>query len=85
MHRKNGSDKVFYFKQFEIQLDRCGMTGGPDGVVLGAWANGDHASQRLVLGAGPGVISLMLGERSSLAIGLQDVDIVQDAVVHAVE
>lgn len=51
----------FRFKQFEIQQDRCAMKVGTDGVLLGAWAEGGN--RVLDIGAGTGVISLMMAQR----------------------
>lgn len=39
------------------------MKVGTDGVLLGAWANVDHASRVLDVGAGCGLIALMLAQR----------------------
>lgn len=51
----------FRFKQFEIQQDRCAMKVGTDGVLLGAWAPG--GKRILDIGAGTGLISLMMAQR----------------------
>lgn len=57
--------KPFKFKEFTIHQDRCAMKVGTDGVLLGAWAslkNNPHSI--LDIGAGTGVIALMLAQRS---------------------
>ena len=51
----------FRFKQFEIEQDRCAMKVGTDGVLLGAWAQGGR--RILDIGAGTGLISLMMAQR----------------------
>lgn len=51
----------FRFKQFEICQDRCAMKVGTDGVLLGAWASG--GKRVLDIGAGTGLISLMMAQR----------------------
>ena len=51
----------FRFTQFEIQQDRCAMKVGTDGVLLGAWAPG--GKRILDIGAGTGLISLMMAQR----------------------
>lgn len=51
----------FRFKQFEICQDRCAMKVGTDGVLLGAWASGGR--HILDIGAGTGLISLMMAQR----------------------
>ncbi|MEO0339272.1 MAG: methyltransferase [Bacteroidota bacterium] len=65
----------FQFKQFSIKQDECTMKVGTDGVLLGAWASVDDANHILDIGAGTGVIAIMLGQRT------QD----STAKVHAVE
>ncbi|MFN4026356.1 MULTISPECIES: tRNA1(Val) (adenine(37)-N6)-methyltransferase [Flavobacterium] len=56
---------MFQFKQFSIQQDRCAMKVGTDGVLLGAWAPIDHKPYSVLdIGAGTGLIALMLAQRS---------------------
>ncbi len=58
-------DKPFVFKQFTVAQDQCAMKIGTDGVLLGAWAPLDHLPNSILdVGAGTGVISLMLAQRS---------------------
>ncbi len=52
---------MFKFKHFTIEQDLCAMKVGTDGVLLGAWANG--GSRVLDVGAGTGLISLMMAQR----------------------
>ena len=57
--------KAFQFKQFKIEQDKCAMKIGTDGVLLGAWASIDpQPFSVLDIGAGTGVIALMLAQRS---------------------
>ncbi|WP_294822294.1 methyltransferase [uncultured Flavobacterium sp.] len=57
---------MFRFKQFTIQQDKCAMKVGTDGVLLGAWAPVGHSpSSILDIGAGTGLIALMLAQRSN--------------------
>lgn len=57
--------KPFKFKEFEIHQDRCAMKIGTDGVLLGAWTSiNHHPNSILDIGAGTGVIALMLAQRS---------------------
>ncbi|HRX00050.1 MAG TPA: methyltransferase, partial [Cyclobacteriaceae bacterium] len=65
MHRKNGPAKAFYFKQFQIEHDRCAMKVGTDGVLLGAWANVENRKCILDVGTGSGLIALMVAQRSN--------------------
>lgn len=56
----------FQFKQFSLEQDQCAMKIGTDGVLLGAWAPIEHIPiQILDIGAGTGIIALMLAQRSS--------------------
>ncbi|NJL74592.1 MAG: methyltransferase [Saprospiraceae bacterium] len=55
----------FQFKQFSITQDRCPMKVGTDGVLLGAWAEVSQAKNILDVGAGTGLIAIMLGQRTS--------------------
>ena len=56
---------MFQFKQFIIQQDRCAMKVGTDGVLLGAWAPVEHNPFSILdIGAGTGLIALMLAQRS---------------------
>lgn len=57
------SNSFFRFKQFTIHHDRCAMKVGTDGVLLGAWANGEECNSILDIGAGSGLVSLMLAQR----------------------
>lgn len=55
----------FRFKQFEIDDTDCAQKVGTDAVLLGAWTNVDSASRILDVGAGCGIVSLMLAQRTS--------------------
>ncbi len=60
------SSNPFHFKQFTINQDQCAMKIGTDAVLLGAWASlGHHPNSILDIGAGTGVIALMLAQRSN--------------------
>lgn len=55
----------FQFKQFSLEQDRCAMKIGTDGVLLGAWAPLENNPFSILdIGAGTGVIALMLAQRS---------------------
>ena len=57
---------MFSFKQFSIQQDRCAMKIGTDGVLLGAWTPIENNPFSILdIGAGTGVIALMLAQRSN--------------------
>ena len=57
---------MFNFKQFTIQQDKCAMKIGTDGVLLGAWCPVDNNPFSVLdIGAGTGILSLMLAQRSN--------------------
>ncbi|MGK4566890.1 tRNA1(Val) (adenine(37)-N6)-methyltransferase [Flavobacterium sp. 3HN19-14] len=58
---------MFQFKQFSVQQDRCAMKIGTDSVLLGAWAPIDNNPFSILdIGAGTGILSLMLAQRTSV-------------------
>lgn len=57
--------KPFHFKQFSISQDRCAMKVGTDGVLLGAWVDVEAASTILDIGAGTGLIAIMMAQRTT--------------------
>ena len=55
----------FQFKQFSLEQNRCAMKIGTDGVLLGAWVPLENQPFSILdIGAGTGVIALMLAQRS---------------------
>lgn len=75
----------FNFKQFTIQQDRCAMKVGTDGVLLGAWAPVMHNPFSVLdIGAGTGVIALMLAQRSH-AEQIDALEIDEDAYEQCVD
>jgi len=71
--------KPFTFKQFQIQQSKDVFRVGTDGVLLGALADVEHASNVLEVGTGTGLISLMLAQRNEKALFL-GLDINDEAV-----
>lgn len=62
-------DTSFRFKQFTIRNDATAMKVGTDGVLLGAWASLEGNPQSVLdIGAGTGLIALMLAQRSPAEI-----------------
>lgn len=59
---------AFQFKQFLVDDDGCTLKVGTDGVLLGAWADVSECKNILEIGAGSGVISLMLAQRNKNAL-----------------
>jgi tRNA1Val (adenine37-N6)-methyltransferase len=55
----------FTFKNFEVLQDKCAMKVGTDSVLLGAWCPLDNKPHTVLdIGAGTGILSLMLAQRS---------------------
>ena len=81
---------TFTFKQFQVNQDRCAMKIGTDGVLLGAWTPLiNNPFNVLDIGAGTGILSLMLAQRSNAApnnVGIIDaIEIDEDAYEQCVE
>ncbi|RKS01434.1 tRNA1Val (adenine37-N6)-methyltransferase [Flavobacterium sp. 102] len=56
----------FQFKQFIVNQDHCAMKVGTDGVLLGAWTPIDNQPFSVLdIGAGTGILALMLAQRCS--------------------
>ncbi len=76
---------MFQFKQFSIQQDKCAMKIGTDGVLLGAWCPIDNNPFSILdIGAGTGILSLMLAQRTS-AEQIDAIEIDENAYEQCVE
>jgi tRNA1Val (adenine37-N6)-methyltransferase len=76
---------TFKFKQFTVQQDRCAMKIGTDGVLLGAWCPIDNNPFSVLdIGAGTGILSLMLAQRSN-AEQIDSLEIDEEAYEQCVE
>lgn len=76
---------TFNFKEFSVIQDRCAMKIGTDGVLLGAWTSLHHNPESILdIGAGTGLIALMLAQRSSDAV-IDAIEIDADAYEQCVE
>lgn len=62
------ANNYFSFKQFTIQQDKAAFKVGTDGVLLGAIAGVAGVKRILDIGAGTGLISIMLAQRSDAII-----------------
>ena len=63
------SNKPFQFKEFKIHQDKTAMKVGTDGVLLGAWVKTKSAYFSVLdIGAGTGLIALMLAQKSNAAV-----------------
>ncbi len=76
-------NNYFQFKQFRIVQEKSAMKVGVDGVLLGAWADVSGAKRILDIGAGTGLIALMMAQRNSDA-NIDTVEIEPDAFQEAV-
>ena len=76
---------MFQFKQFTVQQDRCAMKIGTDSVLLGAWTPIENKPFSILdIGAGTGILSLMLAQRSA-AEQIDSLEIDEDAYEQCVE
>jgi tRNA1Val (adenine37-N6)-methyltransferase len=64
----------FRFKQFTVWQDQCAMKVCTDACILGAYADVASAGQILDIGAGTGLLSLMLAQRSPASIDAVEMD-----------
>lgn len=77
-------NSFFKFKQFTINQDQCAMKVCTDACVLGAWADVQNAERILDIGAGTGLLSLMIAQRSAAA-RIEAVELDTDAYAQARE
>ncbi|WP_103865394.1 tRNA1(Val) (adenine(37)-N6)-methyltransferase [Aquimarina sp. I32.4] len=77
--------KPFTFKDFTVHQDKCAMKIGTDGVLLGAWVPiDDSVTSILDIGAGTGLIALMMAQRSQAEV-IDALEIDGDAYEQAVD
>ena len=78
-------NKPFKFKEFTIHQHKTAMKVGTDGVLLGAWCSVDNFPDTILdIGAGSGVISLMIAQRSD-AMTIDAVEVDENAYEQTVE
>ncbi|WP_413721189.1 tRNA1(Val) (adenine(37)-N6)-methyltransferase [Sodalis sp. RH23] len=65
----------FTFRQFFVAHDRCAMKVGTDGVLLGAWTPLGTARRVLDIGAGCGLIALMVAQRADPGVRIDAVEL----------
>ncbi len=74
-----------FFKQFFVAHDRCAMKVGTDGILLGAWAPVAGVKRCLDIGAGSGLLALMLAQRTSDSVIIDAVELESEAAAQAQE
>lgn len=74
----------FRFKQFTVYHDRCAMKVGTDGVLLGAWTAINRAKTILDIGAGSGLVTLMLAQCAESSV-INSIEIDEQATKQANE
>lgn len=79
------ANPYFQFKQFTVWHDKCAMKVGTDGVLLGAWTSLGASRHILDIGAGTGLVSLMLAQRSSKEVSIIGIEIDREAALQAQE
>ncbi len=66
--------EIFHFKQFSLRQDRSPLKVGTDGVLLGSWVNVNPGETAIDIGAGCGLIALMLAQRGCTTVTALEID-----------
>jgi len=75
----------FQCKQFYIAHQHCAMKVGTDALLLGAWAQLPTSGAVLDIGAGSGILSLMLAQRSQGTLAISAVELDDAAATQATD
>ncbi len=67
-------NQYFEFKQFLIHQEKTAMKVGVDSVLLGSWVQPDLYATVLDIGAGTGILSLMMCQRFNAQIDAVEID-----------
>ena len=77
--------QTFRFKEFDINQDQCAMKIGTDGVLIAAWTEPNTIPESILdIGAGTGVIALILAQRFS-AESIDAIEIDENAYEQCVD
>ena len=68
------ANTYFQFKQFTVHQDRCAMKVSTEAGILGAWVHTENPKRILDIGAGTGLLALMLAQRFDCAIDAIELD-----------
>ena len=78
------TNSYFRFKQFTIEQGHCAMKVSTDACILGAWAPLPASGSVLDVGAGTGLLSLMIAQREE-SLQIDGLEIDDDAAKQATE
>lgn len=67
-------ERLFRFKQFAVSHSASAMKVGTDGVTLGAWASLAPGDRVADVGAGCGLVGLMMAQRGAASVTLLEID-----------
>lgn len=74
MDKSNNRREAFHFKQFSVSDHSCSMKIGTDGVMLGAWCGVENVESAWDIGAGSGLIALMIAQRGVKSVTAVEID-----------